>query len=200
MFKKILFLIIFLCTHFSVYALDYSGEFSDRSVLLRSIYGETKASQEQRELLSSKKLAPTTQCLIGEIKKGNIENVTLLLKANVDTNRSYMGNYPIYIASRYNRYEIVKLLRQNNAKLDRGFYSELYESVRNKNTELAKYLIEEGARVNFQDAITGNTILYLSLKNNMHDISKLLIEKGARPDNQSLRYIHKHKLTDLIPN
>jgi len=200
MLKKSLFIIFLLFGTISAMAIDYSGDFSERSVIMRNIFGVSKLEQEQKELLKTKKLAPNVQCMMEQIKKGNIENVKLLLQANVDPNKSYMSDYPIYIAARCNQTEIVKLLRQNGAKIDRGFYSELYEALRNKNAELAQYLIDEGARVNYQDSITNNTILYMSLKNNMHDISKELILKGANADNKSVAYIRKHKLQSLIPN
>lgn len=180
------------------FALDYSGDFSERSVIMRTIFGDSKTNQEQREMLKSKKLYPSVQCMIEQIKKGDIENVKLLLDSKVNPNNSFMSDYPIYIASRYNRADIVKLLREYDAKLDRGFYSELYEAVRNKNLELAQYLLDEGAKINYQDAITNNTILYMSLKNNMLDISRQLIEKGVRADDKSINYIRKHKLQYLI--
>ena len=196
---KIGLIVLFLACS-SAFAFDLTEGFSERSILMQNLNGTSpKINPEQTELLREKKLTPTIKCLNEEIKKGNIENVELLLNV-VDPNRNYMSNYPICIASKYNKYEIVKLLRQKGAKLNRGFYSELYEAVKNKNSEMAKYLIEEGARVDYKDAVTDNTILYVALKNNMKDIAALLIEKGARPDNQSVRYIHKHKLTDLIPS
>ena len=196
---KIGFIVLLLACS-SAFAFDLTESFSERSVLMQNLNGETnKINQEQKEQLKARKLAPTTKCLIEEIKKGNIENVELLLNA-VDPNKNHMGDYPIYIASKYNKFEIVKLLRQKGAKLNKGFTSELYEAVKNKNSELAQYLIEEGARVDFRDSVTENTILYVALKNNMKDIAALLIEKGAKPDNQSVRYIHRHKLTDLIPS
>ena len=192
-----IFLIFFTC---SAFAIDYGGNFSERSVLMRSIYGEPASNKEQKELLASRKLNPSTKCLIDEIKKGNSDNVKLLLEAKVDPNKSYISDYPIYVASKYNKADIVKLLRESGAKLNMGFYSELYEAIKNKNSELAKYLIDEGANVNYRDSVTEHTILYLALKNNMKDIASLLIQKGARPDNQSVRYIQRHKLGDLIPS
>ena len=49
--------------------------------------------------------------------------------------------------------EIVKILIDNNAKLDRGYYSELYEALKNKNPDFALYLINHGANINYEDMI-----------------------------------------------
>ena len=188
MYKKI-FITTILILLSPAFALDYSGDFSQRSVIMKSIYNEPEISQDEKDILTQKKLYPSVQRMIEEIKKGNYENTELLLKAKVDPNRSYMSDYPIYIASKYNKTEIAKLLIQYGAKLDMGFYSELYEAVKNKNAELAQYLIDKGAKVNYQDAVTGNTILYLSLKNNMHDISRQLMLKGAKADKLSVYFL-----------
>lgn len=179
---------------------DYMGDFSSRSLIMNKLNNTSQTlSQDKKDILKERKLTPSVQCLIEQIKKGNIENVRFLLDCNVNPNNSYMAEYPIYIASKYNKADIVDLLLQNGAKLDRGFYSELYEAVRNKNPELAVLLIENGAKVNYQDSITTNTILYMTLKNKMYDIAQVLISKGARPDGRSIRYIQKKKLQYLIP-
>lgn len=188
-----------------VLAFDYSelGDFSERSQIMQHLYGKNgreAINQEQKDLLQSKKLAPTTKCLFDQIKKNNYENAQLLLDSKVSPNESYYSEYPIYYAAKLNRSEIAKLLLEYGAKLDRGFYSELYEAVKNKNTELAQIFIEKGARINYQDSITGNTILYYALKNNMLDIAQQLIQKGARPDKKSVQIIKKKKLFNLIEN
>ncbi len=176
---------------------DYS-DFSSRSLIMNKMNSTETISQEQRELLISKKLFPTSECLNQQIKKGNFENVKLLLDSKTNPNNSYYSEYPIYTAAKMNNFEILSLLYEYGAKLDRGFYSELYEAVKNKNTQMAQFLIDKGAKVNYQDSITNNTILYMSLKNKMYDISAQLIAKGAKADMKSVRYIKKKKLYNLI--
>ena len=176
---------------------EYS-DFSSRSIIMNKMNNTESISQEQKELLISKKLFPTSECLNQQIKKGNIENVKLLLDSKTNPNNSYYSEYPIYTAAKANNFEILKLLYEYGAKLDKGFYSELYEAVKNENKEMAQFLIDNGARVNYQDSITNNTILYMSLKNRMYDISAQLIAKGAKADMKSVGYIKKKKLYNLI--
>lgn len=182
------------------FAIDLSefGDFSSRSVIMNNLSGKEIISQEQKDILKERKLTPTSQCLIQQIKKGNIENVEILLDSKVSPNKSYLSDYPIYIAAKNNQFEILKLLKERGAKLDKGFYSELYEAVRNKNNDMAQFLIDNGARVNYMDSITNNTILSMALKNNMKDIAAQLIEKGARADIKSVKLIKKKKLLYLI--
>ena len=195
---RILLIFFIFLTAFSLALEDY-GSFADRSVIMKQIYGNTSPDTKYQEQLIAKKLAPDHRCLFEQIKLGDSENVKLLLDAKVNPNQSYMGEHAIYIAAKENNFEIVKLLCEYGAKLDLGFFSELYEAVRNKNKDMAQFLLGKGARVNYKDAVFNNTILYLSLKNKMYDISAQLIEKGAKPDMPSVRYIKKHRLEYLIP-
>ena len=180
---------------------DYGGDFSSRSVIMQKINGtEDKLSQEQKDLLKSKKLTPTTKCLVEQIKKNKYDNVNLLLEAKVNPNNSYYTDYPIYIAAKNNKTDIAQLLIERGAKLDRGFISELFEAVKNKNNEMALLFLNNNARVNYQDSITGNSILYYALKNKMDDVAVILIDRGAKLDSKALKIIKKRKLTGLIEN
>lgn len=176
-------------------AKDY-GDFSSRSVIMS---GQKKLlTQEEKDLLISKKLVLNVKCLIEQIKKNNNENVELLLKAGVNVNDNYMTEYPIYISARENNFVALKMLYDKGAKLDRGFNSELYEAIKNKNKEMAQFLLDRRANINYKDSVTDNTILYMALKNNMLDIARQLIEKGVRPDRKSILYIKNKKLLYLI--
>ena len=176
--------------------LNELGDFSSRSLIMRE--NKDTITQEQKDELQAKKLTRTAQCLITQIKKNNYENVVLLVETKTNLNSHYLGDYPIYIAAKKNNFEIVKLLFENGAKLDRGFSSELYEAVKNKNTQMAQFLIDNKAKINYKDTVTENTILYLALKNNMLDIAKQLINKGAYADKKSVLIVKKKKLFDLI--
>ncbi|MBQ4646204.1 MAG: ankyrin repeat domain-containing protein [Candidatus Gastranaerophilales bacterium] len=197
-FKILAFLMPMLLFAMSASAIDINdyGDFSSRSLIMSGQKNEL--SQEQKDLLLSKKLSPTTKCLIEQIKKKNNSNVELLLNSNVNPNKNYMAEYPIYIAAKENNFEAVKMLYEKGAKLDRGFNSELYEALRHKNSQMAQYLLDRKANIKYQDAITENTILYMALKNNMIPIAQQLIDKGIGADRKSVILIKKKKLEYLI--
>lgn len=182
----------------STLAIDVSefGDFSSRSIIMSG--KKNILTQEQKDLLISKKLTLTTKCLIEQIKKNNNENVEILLGFGLNPNESYMSEYPIYIAAKKNNFIALKILYEKGAKLDRGFNSELYASVKNKNNEMAQYLLNRKAKVNYKDSVTEDTILYLALKNNMLSIAQQLIEKGAYADRKSVIFIQKKKMYHLI--
>jgi len=197
--NKILFLLLpMLFLTMSALAIDMSefSDFSSRSVIMGA--SKNVLTQEQKDVLLSRKISPTIQCLILQIKKNNNENVELLLRYGLNPNESYLAEYPIYIAAKENNFEALKMLYESGAKLDRGFYSELYEAVKNKNSEMAQFLLDNKANIQYKDSVTENTILYLALKNNMLDISQQLIDKGAKPDKKSVLLIKKKKLFYLI--
>ncbi len=179
-------------------AIDYMGDFSSRSLIMKSLNREDRINQEQKDILSSRKLIPNQKCLIEQIKKNNIENVEILLSSKVNPNIQYNAEYPIYIAAKMNNFEMVKLLYSNGAKLDKGFNSELYEAIRNKNTEMAMFLLENNARVNFKDAVNGKTPLYLALQNNMFDVAEVLLDKGANVNQKTFCLIKRKKQKNLL--
>jgi len=195
-FKILLLLLLILSCKVSVLA-NYSnnyGDFSSRSIILQNLNNSNPIPQEEQILLKQKKLSPTIECLYEQAKKGNYENVLLLLKAKVNPNTSYLSDYPIYMASKNNHAEIVKLLIQYGAKLDKGFNSELFYSVKNKNAELSNFLLQNGAKANYRDSVTSNSILYYAVKNNMKDIARQLILKGASLDRKTAILIKKKKM------
>ncbi len=196
----LLLMVLLLSSPLFAYDVSDLGDFSQRSVIENTLFNNQPLNQEQKDILTAKKLYPTQKCLFEQIKKGDYENVELLLKAKINPNQSYLGEHAIYVAAKENNFEMVKLLYENKAQLDRGFYSELYEAVKNKNKDMAQYLLDRGAKVNYMDAITNDSVLYKALKNKMYDISSQLIAKGAYADMKSVKYIKKHKLAYLIPD
>lgn len=198
--KKLFTLMPILLIAMSALAIDIKdfGDFSSRSIIMNG--QKETMTQEQKDVLIYKKLSPTVQCLIQQIKKNNIENVELLLNTGLNPNNNYSTEYPIHIAAKENHFEIVKILYEKGAKLDKGFYSELYEAVRNKNNEMAQYLLDRNANIHYIDSLTQNTILYLALKNNMLDIAQQLIQKGAKADRKTILIIKKKNLLYLIKN
>ena len=200
-FLKILFFLMPILFSVSALAIDLDdyGSFSSRSLIIKE-QNKTSLTQEQRNILIEKKLQPTIQCLMIQIKKKNYDNIELLLNFGLDVNSSYMAEYPLYIASKVDDLKIVQMLIEKGAKVDLGFNSELYEAVKNKNSQMAQLFLNNKANIHYTDAVTQNSILYLALKNNMIDIAKQLIDKGIRPDNKSVILIKKKKLFYLIEN
>lgn len=196
----IIFATLALLIKVPVFAIDISefGDFSSRSLIMATPKGAL--TQEQKDLLLSKKISPSVTCLIDQIKKHNNDNVRILLESKVDPNQNYLTEYPISIAAKENNFEALKLLYEHGAKLDKGFDSELFFALKNKNKQMAQYLLDRNAKVNYCDVVSEKTTLYYSLKNNMFDISKQLIEKGANPDKYSITIIKNKKLFYLIPN
>ena len=197
---KILFLLMPIQLFVSALAIDLSdyGDFSSRSLILNQ--QKNQLTQEQKDILTFKKLAPNSKCLIQQIKKNNLENVALLLEFGLDPNSSYMLECPIYIAAKENNFEMLKYLYEHGAKIDKSMNSELYVAVKNKNTEMANFLLDKKANIHYIDSITENTILYLALKNKMYDVAQRLIQKGAKIDAKSFWIIKRKKLEYLIEN
>lgn len=177
-----------------VLAFDVSelGDYNSRSMYFNS--KKDTLTQEKIEILKSKKLSPTIQCLNKQIKKNNLENINLILETNIDINASYLGETPLYIAVKNNNPATIKLLIENNAKPDRGMYSELYEAIKNKNEQIAQLLLDNKSKVNYITMVTSETILYTALKNNMLNIASQLIKKGAYIDEKSAYLIKKKNI------
>lgn len=178
--------------------IDIFGDFASRSTILNTMTKKQSITPEQSEYLRKKRLNLSAECFYKQVKKKKIENVKLLLSYKVSPNRSYYSEYPVYAAAKNNDFEMLKLLMENGAKLDRGFYSELYEAVKHKNNEMAQYLLDNGAKVNYTDSITNSTIIYYAIKYNMLDIAAQMIQKGVAADMKTARLIQKRKLQYLI--
>ena len=182
----------------SCFALDITQiqSFSAQSKILNTIEKDKNyVPQEQRDLIKSKKMALTSESLIQQIKKNKYDNVKLLLDCKLDPNEPYFTDYPITISAKYNKFEILELLYEYGAQIDRGFSSELYYAIKNKNHKMAMFLIERNANFNYRDEFSNYSILALSLKNNMPQVELTLIQKGANIDINALQLIKKKKLT-----
>ncbi len=197
---KIIFLLMPILFNVSALAIDLNdyGDFLSRSLILSQQKNEL--SQEQKDILVSKKLNPSPKCLLKQVQKNNIENVALLLEFGINPNIAYMGEYPIYIATKNNNFEMVKLLYKNGAKLDKSINSELFTAVKKKNNEMAQFFLDKKANIHYVDFLSENTILYMALKNNMYDIAQQLILKGAKIDIKSAWIIKGKKLEYLLEN
>ncbi|MFN7039002.1 MAG: ankyrin repeat domain-containing protein [Alphaproteobacteria bacterium] len=86
-----------------------------------------------------------------------------------------------HIAVKNNNFELVKLvIESNNSKLDKNTLGQcLLKSVDNRNYDLAKYLIENGAEVDYCDERKQETPVSLAIHRDDTKILNLLVTRGA---------------------
>ncbi|WP_300757409.1 ankyrin repeat domain-containing protein [uncultured Brachyspira sp.] len=125
------------------------------------------------------------------IKRCGLEKVKLLTEHGADINYSNFEYGPViaYAVSQ-ECIDIVKYLVSqgvdpamtytNGYSYSGKSYSLLNAAVGNKNTEIAEYLIEQGADINTQtDSVSGLPLIFVALRAENIELLKLLIEKGA---------------------
>ncbi|ADG72767.1 ankyrin repeat domain-containing protein [Brachyspira murdochii] len=125
------------------------------------------------------------------IKRCNLEKVKLLTEHGADINYSNFEYGPVIAyAISQECIDIVKYLVSQGADpamtYTNGYsysgksYSLLNAAVGNKTTEIAEYLIEQGADINTQtDSVSGLPLIFIALRAENIELLKLLIEKGA---------------------
>ncbi|MEI0524802.1 ankyrin repeat domain-containing protein [Brachyspira murdochii] len=125
------------------------------------------------------------------IKRCDLEKVKLLTEHGADINYSNFEYGPVIAyAISQECIDIVKYLVSQGAdpamKYTNGYsysgksYSLLNAAVGNKNTEIAEYLIEQGADINTQtDSVSDLPLIFVALRAENIELLKLLIEKGA---------------------
>ena len=113
---------------------------------------------------------------------GNIKVVEILVKLGAEVNSvSDTGSTPIRSACFMTHLDIVKLLVENNADIQRPNYNGgtcLINSV--QSVELCEFLLKNGADVNAQDA-QNKTALHYAIQDHRFDTTKLLLHYGADP-------------------
>ena len=123
------------------------------------------------------------QSIIGRC---NLEKVKLLTEHGADINYSNFEYGPVIaVAISKGSIDIVKYLVSqgvdpamtytNGYSYSGKSYSLLNAAVRNKTTEIAEYLIEQGADINTQT----DSVSVVALRSENIELLKLLIEKGA---------------------
>ena len=125
------------------------------------------------------------------IGRCNLEKVKLLTEHGADINYSNFEYGPVIaVAVSKECIDIVKYLVSqgvdpamtytNGYSYSGKSYSLLNAAVRNKTTEIAEYLIEQGADINTQtDSVSGLPLIFVALRAENIELLKLLIEKGA---------------------
>ncbi|MBO4405306.1 MAG: ankyrin repeat domain-containing protein, partial [Alphaproteobacteria bacterium] len=136
--------------------------------------------------------------LLYAVEKKQTDIAELLIKKLVENNISLdtMGGTnglqktPLYEASRNGSLDIVKLLTENGADLNKragNGISPAEIAIQNNNIDIAKYLIEHGVNVNSTDNNGMSLLSQAIVKNseNSVDLVNYLIEKGAKINRQS---------------
>lgn len=125
------------------------------------------------------------------IGRCNLEKVKLLTEHGADINYSNFEYGPVIaVAVSQECIDIVKYLVSqgvdpamtytNGYSYSGKSYSLLNAAVGNKTTEIAEYLIEQGADINTQtDSVSGLPLIFVALRSENIELLKLLIEKGA---------------------
>ena len=125
------------------------------------------------------------------IGRCNLEKVKLLTEHGADINYSNFEYGPVIaVAVSKECIDIVKYLVSqgvdpamtytNGYSYSGKSYSLLNAAVGNKTTEIAEYLIEQGADINTQtDSVSGLPLIFVALRSENIELLKLLIEKGA---------------------
>lgn len=102
-----------------------------------------------------------SRALYDACKCGDYERVSVLLKdPNIDINEQYLGYTPLYTASVSNHINIVELLLDHDADIDKTDWTSvtpLFIAVTNGNVALASLLLQRGADIKFQTC-AGRTV------------------------------------------
>merc|ERR1711963_215881 len=113
---------------------------------------------------------------------GKLKVVEVLVKYGADVNSvSDTGSTPVRSACFMTHLDIVKLLVENNADIQRPNYNGgtcLINSV--QSVELCEFLLRHGAHANAQD-VQNKTALHYAIQEHRFETTKLLLSYGANP-------------------
>ncbi|MCQ2610202.1 MAG: ankyrin repeat domain-containing protein [Treponema sp.] len=128
----------------------------------------------------------TADCFAYHVGKDNRDICQKFIDAGIDVNCKTSEGIPMLnVAVRSNNSECVKWLLTFNVNIDeiandRG-YSAVMDAVWKNNIEIAKILVEKGARLDFISR-DGQSVLVLAVGAGKEDMCRLLVEAGADPD------------------
>ena len=118
-----------------------------------------------KEELKKRKIPASVDSFIKYVKKNDIEIMQIFVDAGFDVNTDFYTDYPIYYATKHNRYEAAKFLLEHGANPNLGFNPPLIEAIKKKNPQIAHLLIEHGARIDARSKyLIENKNLYETLK------------------------------------
>lgn len=113
--------------------------------------------------------------------EGNLELMRLFISRGADINRANgNGETPIVMAAWRGNLAVVKWLLERGARINapQRQWSALHYAVFSGHTEVADYLIEQGADIDARST-NGSSVLMMAIYEGHQDLAKKLIEKGA---------------------
>ena len=134
-----------------------------------------------------KKVAPKVKDIWQDIRHGDFEKVTLVLKeVGIDIQDSE-GRTALINSVSEKQIELVRWLLDNGADVniqDRGGYSALHFAAQERLVAIGKLLLDHNADLELRDKY-GNTPLWTAVMNSRQELSiiKLLLDKGANLHN-----------------
>ena len=133
----------------------------------------------------TKEVMRKVETLYKESEDGDFLSVVKFLITNdFPVNAKSIGQTPLHFAVRMGDIEVVKLLVENEAKIDAkdtNGYASLHIAAQNGHLEIIKHLIENGAQIEERGKY-GYTPLHIAAQNGYLLIFKYLNEKGAKID------------------
>lgn len=199
--KKIFLIISVAVLMLNCCAYAYNSGFSDDFFNILKKYQKKETTPEMiaaKDELKKRKIPANVDSFIKYVKKNDTEILQIFIDAGFDVNTDFYTDYPIYYATKHNKYEAAKLLLENGANPNLGFNPSLVEAIKRKNPQIAHLLIEHGAKVNIDDFISGDTILYKALKLKQYEIANDLIKHGAKIDTRSKYLIETKNLYNFL--
>jgi uncharacterized protein len=122
------------------------------------------------------------QCFVNFIAaEGNVKIMEFLIRRGVNLNRECKRNYPLIVAARSRRAEMVSFLLKNgadpNVRAD-DLSTALVWAAKQSSPEIAEKLIEAGADVNLQDRLGGSSLWY-AVRSDNYPLVLILMRAGA---------------------
>jgi ankyrin repeat protein len=123
--------------------------------------------------------------LLYAAKGGDMKIVEMLLKAQADVNIKHepSGENALFMASKFNRINVVKYLIEQKEQLvefqNTKDETPLWNALKNEHFDLAKLLLSHGAKVNFQQPATGNSPLHCVAFNGRITTLKFVLDNGG---------------------
>ena len=116
-------------------------------------------------------------------RHGDIFNMEIAINKGLNINTpNEIGKYPVHEAASHNHLKMMKLLLDNGSYIDERIkpfgHTPLYLAVEKGYHDMAKFLIQNKAKLYVTDLLTGRTLLHIAAKNNDTKMVNLLINAG----------------------